>query len=91
MRYLWDNGQHSLLFTGDFIWIDHGEWKAVVLDPGPRADYLEGPAVVRELDFDVLVPRGPPKGGPSVALVDRAEIWARIEAIITRVDSGANR
>ncbi len=34
--FLWDNGTHRFLFTGDFIWIENGEWKAVVLSPGLR-------------------------------------------------------
>ena len=29
--FLWDNGVHRFLFTGDFLWIENGEWKAVVL------------------------------------------------------------
>ena len=38
--YLWSHGSHRFLFTGDFIWIEDGEWKAVVLDSGRRAEYL---------------------------------------------------
>lgn len=89
--YLWDNGSHRFLFTGDFIWIEHGAWKAVVLDPSRRAEYLTSLALVRDLDFDVLVPWGTTEGGPCFALVDTAEIHARIDAISARIDAGSDR
>ena len=89
--YLWDNGSHRFLFTGDFIWIEHGEWKAVVIDDSARGEYLDSLALVRELDFDVLVPWGTTEDGPSVALADRAEIRTRIDAIIARVQAGGDR
>lgn len=43
--YLWDNGSHRFLFTGDWISIEDGEWKAVVLDSSHRADYLDSLAL----------------------------------------------
>jgi hypothetical protein len=90
--FLWNNGTHRFLFTGDFIWIEDGQWKAVVLDPELRGEYLESLALVRDLDFDVLVPWGTTEGGPSIDLVpDRAEVRARIDAIIERVQAGGNR
>lgn len=89
--YLWDNGSHRFLFTGDFLWIEHGEWKAVVLDSGLRATYLESLALVRELDFDVLVPWGTTEDGPYLAVVDGAERRVRIDAVIARVEAGGNR
>ena len=89
--YLWDSGSHRFLFTGDFVWIENGEWKAVVLASSNRADYLDSLALVRELDFDVLVPWGTTEGDPSFALVDKTEIRARVDAIIARVESGSDR
>lgn len=89
--YLWDNGAHRFLFTGDFIWIENGEWKAVVLDSSLRAEYLDSLALIRELDFDVLVPWGTTAGGSCFALTDRAEIHTRIDAIIARVETGEDR
>ncbi|MDP9027075.1 MAG: MBL fold metallo-hydrolase [Actinomycetota bacterium] len=90
--YLWDNGTHRFLFTGDFIWIENGEWKAVVLDPALRREYLDSLALVRELDFDVLVPWGTTEGGPSFGLVaNTSEMHHRVDAIIDRVASGDNR
>lgn len=90
--YLWDNGAHRFLFTGDFIWIENGEWKAVVLRPELRGAYLDSLALVRDLDFDVLVPWGASEGGPAVALVpDRAELHNRIDAVTARVKAGGER
>ena len=92
VSYLWDNGAHRFLFTGDLVWIEHGEWKAVVLTPELRRDELDSLALVREIDFDVLVPWGATDEGPSCTLVaDRSEVRRRIDAIIDRVRSGGDR
>lgn len=90
--YLWDDGNHRFLFTGDFIWIENGTWSAVVLDPGLRRDYLDSLALVRDLDFDVLVPWGVTEGDPCFALVpDQRERRDRVDAIISRVRAGGDR
>jgi glyoxylase-like metal-dependent hydrolase (beta-lactamase superfamily II) len=90
--YLWDNGEHRFLFTGDFIWIENGEWKAVVLESALRKDYVNSLALVRDLDFDVLVPWGATEGNPPVGLVtSSSEKRERISGIIDRVKSGKNR
>ena len=90
--YLWNNGSRRFLFTGDFIWIEHGEWKAVVLDDGLRRAYLDSLVLVRDLDFDVLVPWGTTDDCPSYGLVEaNAEIRDRVDAIIDRVRAGGSR
>jgi Metallo-beta-lactamase superfamily len=90
--YLWDNGTHRFLFTGDFIWIENGEWKAVVLSSGLRRDYLDSLALVRDLEFDVLVPWGTTEGDSSYGLVaDQSQMHDRIDAIIGRVKAGGDR
>jgi glyoxylase-like metal-dependent hydrolase (beta-lactamase superfamily II) len=90
--YLWDNGTHRFLFTGDFIWIENGEWKAVVLDPSLRQAYLDSLALVRDLDFDVLVPWGVTEGNsPAWPVRDPADKRARIDQIIDRVANGGQR
>ncbi|WP_205710952.1 MBL fold metallo-hydrolase [Isoptericola sp. BMS4] len=90
--YLWNNGDRRFLFTGDFIWIEHGEWKAVVLDETLRPTYLESLRLVRDLDFDVLVPWGATEDSPPYGLINsRDEIRQRVGAIIARVQAGDNR
>ncbi|WP_395639674.1 MBL fold metallo-hydrolase [Pseudolysinimonas sp.] len=89
--YLWDAGIHRFLFTGDFLWIEHGEWKAVVLDPSLRRAYLDSLALVRELDFDVLVPWGVTDDSAPIAVVGPGEARRRIDAIIARVEAGGSR
>lgn len=90
--YLWDDGTHRFLFTGDFIWIEAGEWKAVVLDPALRDAYLDSLALVRQLDFDVLVPWGVTEGdAPAWPVRNAAERHERIDRIIARVRSGGSR
>ena len=90
--YLWDDGSTRFLFTGDLIWIEHGEWKAVVRDDGLRGEYLDSLALVRDLEFDVLVPWGTTDDGPSYGHVSGTdERRDRVDAIIDRVRAGGSR
>jgi glyoxylase-like metal-dependent hydrolase (beta-lactamase superfamily II) len=84
--YLWDDGERRYLFTGDTILLRDGEWVAAVLDSSDRGAYLESLALLRDLDFDVLVPWA--AAGPHYALTDAADARRRIGAIIDRVWSG---
>jgi hypothetical protein len=86
--YLWDTGDHRVLFTGDTIFFSRGRWVAAVLDSSDRERYLESLTLIRELDFDVLVPSIATAGDPAYAVVERAEAQQRIEAIIDRVRAG---
>ena len=90
--FLWNNGEHRFLFTGDFIWIEDGEWKAVVLNPALRDQYLSSLALVRDLDFDVLVPWGATEGDSPAWRVDNPEDKRRrLELMMERVSAGGNR
>jgi len=90
--FLWNNGEHRFLFTGDFIWIEDGEWKAVVLNPALRDQYLSSLALVRDLDFDVLVPWGVTEGDSPAWRVDNPEDKRRrLELMMERVSAGGNR
>ena len=56
--YLWDSGDHRVLFTGDTIYLRDGEWVAAVLSSSDRAAYIDSLELMRDLDFDVLAPVG---------------------------------
>jgi glyoxylase-like metal-dependent hydrolase (beta-lactamase superfamily II) len=86
--YLWDSGEHRFLFTGDTIYLRDGEWVAAVLDSSDRRAYLESLAVIRELDFDVLVPWAATAGDAYHAMTSRRGARRRIDAIIERVRHG---
>jgi glyoxylase-like metal-dependent hydrolase (beta-lactamase superfamily II) len=86
--YLWDSGEHRLLFTGDTVYLSDGEWVAAVLDSSDRPAYLESLALLRDLDFDVLVPWAATADTPPYALTGAADARRRIDAIIERVRRG---
>ena len=85
--YLWQSGEHRFLFTADTIVLRDGDWRAAVLPTSDRAAYLESLALLRELDFDVLVPWI--AAGPYSAMTDGADARRRIDAIIDRERRGA--
>jgi glyoxylase-like metal-dependent hydrolase (beta-lactamase superfamily II) len=86
--FLWDNGDRRLLFTGDTIYLDGGEWAAAVLDSSDRAAYLESLELIRGLDFDVLVPWAATARQPFFAETDPADARRRIDAIAERIRRG---
>lgn len=81
--FLWDTGEHRLLFTGDTILLRDGEWKAAVLDSSDRRAYAESLGLLRELDFDVLVPWA--ASGVHLALTNRDDARRRIDALIETI------
>jgi hypothetical protein len=87
--YLWDSGGQRLLFTGDTIFLRDGEWVAAVLDSSHRDAYIASLELIRELEFDVLVPWAASAGEPEYALTDRDDTRRRIDAILERVRRGA--
>jgi hypothetical protein len=89
--YLWDSGEHRMLFTGDTIYLDDGEWVAAVLESSDRDAYIESLELIRELDFDVLVPWAATGGQPFYAATDRADAQRRIDAILDRLRRGEDR
>jgi glyoxylase-like metal-dependent hydrolase (beta-lactamase superfamily II) len=87
--FLWDSGQHRCLFTGDSIYLREGEWVAVVL-PGSsdREAYIRSLELIRELDFDVLVPWIATADHPFHAMTDRPHARRRIDTILARLRRG---
>jgi Metallo-beta-lactamase superfamily len=88
--YLWDSGAHRFLFTGDTLYLSDGEWVAAVLGSSDRVPYLESLELIRELDFDVLVPWAASGGQPYHAVTSQAENRRRIDAVIERVWRGGD-
>jgi hypothetical protein len=86
--FLWGSGQHRCLFTGDTIYLREGDWIAAVLESSDRASYIESLELIKELDFDVLVPWAATGGQPFHALTDKADARRRIDAILERLRRG---
>ena len=89
--YLWDSGEQRVLFTGDTIYLSNGEWVAAVLESSDRASYVASLELMRDLDFDVLVPWIATRDQPFYAATDWANARRRIDAIVERVMRGENR
>ena len=89
--YLWDSGGHRVLFTGDTVYLDEGEWVAAVLDSSDREAYVESLELIRELEFDLLVPWAASHGQAYHAATDRAGARRRIDAILGRLRRGGDR
>jgi hypothetical protein len=86
--FLWDSGKHRCLFTSDTIYLDEGEWLATVLESSDRTAYIESLELLRELDFDVLVPWAATGGQPYHAMTDKSDAQRRIDMILERVRRG---
>jgi Metallo-beta-lactamase superfamily len=88
--FLWDSGGHRALFTGDTLFLDGREWIAAVLSSSDRTAYIESLELIRELDFDVLVPWAASAGEPYHAVTSGAAARPRIDAVIERLRQGAD-
>ena len=86
--FLWNTGQHRCLFSADTVYIRDGEWIAALLGSSDRQAYIASLELVRELDFDVLLPWTASRGGPWDAMTDKADARRRIDAIIDRLRRG---
>ena len=87
--FLWDAGRHRCLFTGDTILFPRSKWVAAVLDGvSDRERYIESLALIRTLDFDLLVPGITTAGQPYYAFVEKPEAERRIDAILERLRRG---
>ena len=88
--YLWDTGEHRLLFTGDTVYLRGGEWVAAVLPSSDREAYVKSLELIRGLDFDVLIPWAASAGEPYHDFTDGTDTRRRIDAILERVRSGGD-
>ena len=90
--FLWESAGHRMLFTGDSVYLDGGEWVAAFLEGSSDRDaYIASLELIRELDFDVLVPWAARAGEPYHAVTSHAEARRRIGAIIERLRRGEDR
>ena len=88
--YLWDSGRHRFLFTADSLYLGgDGSWRAAVLESSDREQYVRSLELLRDLEFDVLVPWAAPADGPYVDVVSHAESRRRLGKVIERVRAGA--
>ena len=60
-----------------------------MLDSSDRAAYLDSLELIRELDFDVLVPWAATAGEPYYAVAGNGEARRRIDALIGRIRARA--
>jgi hypothetical protein len=88
--YLWDSGQHRFLFTGDTIYLRDAQWVAAVLDSSDRHAYIQSLELIRELDFDVLVPWAATAEQPYYAITSNDDARSRIDAIRERIRTGGD-
>jgi hypothetical protein len=99
--FLWKSGKYRFLFTSDQITLRDGEWVAAVLPASvtkrfpeikasDRDAYIKSLELIREIEFDVLVPWAAPRGKQYFALTDKSDAQRRIDAILKRVRSGEN-
>lgn len=88
--FLWHNGEHHFLFPGDSIWVQGGEWKAVLLGDSDRSAYLDSLTRLMNVDFDILVPWGSEEGEPYGYAVTRTQAQERLGRISERLRAGQN-
>lgn len=87
--FLWDTGEHRVLFTGDTLFFVRGRWRAAVLDGvSDREKYIESLELIRSLDFDLVAPGIAPAGEPFYEFVEKAEAERRIDDILERLRRG---
>ena len=86
--FLWHRDGRRLLFTGDSIYLDDGEWRAAVLaGSSDRGAYIQSLELLRGIEFDVLVPWAA-RGDSFYTLSDPADARRRIDAILERLRRG---
>ncbi|MET3176577.1 MBL fold metallo-hydrolase [Arthrobacter sp. UYCu721] len=88
--YLWNNGEHKILFVGDSFWVENGVWKAVLLGESNRKKFLETLEHMRDLDFDVLAPWPAQRGRPAIDVITEKQKQKQIDGLTARIKAGAS-
>jgi glyoxylase-like metal-dependent hydrolase (beta-lactamase superfamily II) len=87
--FLWDSGEHRVLFTGDTVYFGRRGWRAAVLDGvSDRQRYVESLELIRSLDFDLVVPGIASAGQPYYEFVEKSEAEQHVDEILERVRRG---
>ena len=82
---------NRFLFTGDFLCFEEDKWRTVILPSSNREASMNSLQLIRDLDFDVLVPWVSIKGECPVYFVkDEEEKQKNIQDIIDLVSNDAN-
>jgi glyoxylase-like metal-dependent hydrolase (beta-lactamase superfamily II) len=84
--FLWDTGDHRVLFTGDSIEQEGDEWVAVPFAASAH-DYAESLELIRGLKIDVIAPWAATLDGSFYALTDERDARRRIDEILERMRS----
>ncbi|WP_415426290.1 MBL fold metallo-hydrolase [Staphylococcus borealis] len=89
--FLWNNGEHRFLFTGDFLCVEGGEWRTVILRSSDRDASIKSLEMIRDLAFDAIVPWVAIEGEDAIYYVENEEDKQnRVQNIIDRVRRGEN-
>jgi glyoxylase-like metal-dependent hydrolase (beta-lactamase superfamily II) len=83
--FLWDTGEHRILFTGDSIVLEESAWVAALLPSSDREDYIKSLELIRGLDFDVIVPWAASLDGAYYAFTDKGDTERRIDEMLERM------
>jgi len=84
--YLWDNGAHRILFTGDMLYLQYDRWFAPLLGSSNRGPYLKSLRRIRELDFDVLLPWVTIQDQTFYYFVSKKEVEKQVTKVIERME-----
>jgi glyoxylase-like metal-dependent hydrolase (beta-lactamase superfamily II) len=88
--YLWNSGEHRILFVGDSFWVENGVWKGVLLGESDRRRFLETLERMRDIDFDVLAPWPAQRGRAAIDVVTESQKQHQIDGLIARITAGAS-
>lgn len=65
-------------------------WKFAILPESDRETYLDSLAMLRDLEFDVLIPSFAPVGAPFYQRLTKQEWQDGIDTLVTRIKAGQN-
>ena len=88
--YLWEHGDHRYLFTGDTVYLSGGDWVAGLMASSDRRAFARSLELIRELEFDVLVPWVATAGHSYTSFTSRTDTRRRIDRLLAEVRSSVS-